>query len=374
MTYQMSLRRWDQVGSISRETGLYRALSERGLPVGYFTYGGPEEVHYRERIGAAAVLCNAGGWDVRIYRRLGLLIYLRKLRSFAVFKTNQTNGAVTAVQAGALARRPVIARSGYCLSLNNLRSQGPDHPNTLLAIETERRVYARSARVVVTTEDIADYVRDRYPFAARRVVVIPNAIDTELFAPDGTTAKDFDVAYVGRLHPEKNVETLLEAVQDLPLRVLIVGSGPQEDELRERFATVRASIAWRPRVPNEKLPNYLRRSRVFVMPSKYEGHPKAILEAMSCGVPVLGSDAPGIRELVRHDRLGWLSEDDAGAMRAAIQHLLEREELRERLGNAGREFILQNFSLATLADREAALIREVAEENLIPQRAARINR
>ena len=66
----------------------------------------------------------------------------------------------------------------------------------------------------------------------------------------------------------------------------------------------------------------LTKSTIFVLPSFYEGHPKALLEAMSCGAPVLGADSPGIRELIRHGNTGYLCGTDLRSIRVALEELL----------------------------------------------------
>lgn len=361
LTRNMSLQAWDRLGTLSRETAIYRALQERGFRFGVFSYGGPAELEYGDRLGAR-ILCNHKNLPPRLYEYVAPVLHWTSLRRFTVFKTNQTDGALLALRCARLVRRPLIARSGYCWSLTCSRREGINHPLTRHALSVERRVFTSAARVVVTTDSIADYIRQTVPAASERIAVIPNFVDTELFSPGPDEQKDFDVAYVGRLHPEKNPTALLEAVADLPLRVLIVGSGPQQKELTQKFSQTQARIEWRDRVSNEDLPDLLRRSKIFAMPSNYEGHSKAILEAMACGLPVLGADSPGVRDFVLHDRLGWIVKADAQGIKNGLRTLLDDPQKRQRLGVAARDFVLSNFSFEKIVDREEALLREVISQ------------
>src|SRR3546814_18364330 len=76
--------------------------------------------------------------------------------------------------------------------------------------------------------------------------------------------------------------------------------------------------------------------RIFVLPSSYEGHPKTLLEAMACGAAVIGTDVPGIREVIEDGRTGLLCAPTAAALRDAIERLLSDEPLRRRLGGHAR--------------------------------------
>jgi len=93
--------------------------------------------------------------------------------------------------------------------------------------------------------------------------------------------------------------------------------------------------------------------------SRYEGHPKSLLEAMSCGAAVLGADSPGIREQIIHGETGWLVKIDAESIRSGIQHLLANQALRVTLGRNARNFVQENYALDRIVSMEYALYREI---------------
>ena len=96
-----------------------------------------------------------------------------------------------------------------------------------------------------------------------------------------------------------------------------------------------------------------------MLPSLYEGHPKALLEAMACGVPVIAADSPGIREVIRHGETGYLCGTSPDAIRDAIEALRSDCALRGRLGVAARKYVVDHFSLDRIAELEYALLQEV---------------
>ena len=114
-------------------------------------------------------------------------------------------------------------------------------------------------------------------------------------------------------------------------------------------------------VPNSDMPRLLNSSEVFVLPSNYEGSPKALLEAMACGLPVIGTDVPGIREVIQHGVNGLLCEPNEYHIASAIVNLLSDLEVRRRLGHQARKDVLEKHSQSGVVKREAELIQRMLE-------------
>ena len=152
---------------------------------------------------------------------------------------------------------------------------------------------------------------------------------------------------VGRLHAQKAFEVLLGAfartsAPEKGWRLTILGEGPIRDQLTaeaERLGI--ADLVHMPGFVDDPFPFY-READVFVLPSRHEGMPNALLEAMSCGLPAIVSDAsPGPLELVRHEETGLaVPADDTGSLAQAIDRLIENPGLRQRIGEAGRRSAL----------------------------------
>src|SRR3546814_20581124 len=83
-------------------------------------------------------------------------------------------------------------------------------------------------------------------------------------------------------------------------------------------------------LPHQNLPEMINAGRIFVLPSSYEGHPKTLLEAMACGPAVIGTDVPGIREVIDDDRPGLLCTPTAAARRDPHERLLSAQQKRTR--------------------------------------------
>ncbi|MBI4799277.1 MAG: glycosyltransferase family 4 protein [Desulfarculus sp.] len=164
---------------------------------------------------------------------------------------------------------------------------------------------------------------------------------------------------MGRLHVEKNLEPLLLAMEGLKAELWLVGEGPLRPAL-EALAQERGLAArFLGRVANQELPALMRQATVCVLPSKGEHHPKALIEAMAAGAAVLGSDAPGIREIIAPEVSGLLSGLEAADIHQALGRLLGDEPLRARLGQAAREQMVADYSFARVLDLELCMLSEL---------------
>ena len=189
-----------------------------------------------------------------------------------------------------------------------------------------RALLRRAAAVICVSETLAAGVRA----AGVDAVVIPNGVRI----PDevGPAAEPPELLYVGRLSPEKNIDTLLEAVGDLNL--IVAGDGP----LRERVPNALGAV------PHAEVERLLERASVLIAPCEREGFGLAAAEAMAFGRPVVAAAGGALLDLVSDGETGLLVPPrDAAALRAAVERLLTDPQLRERLGSAGRAFARQRF-------------------------------
>jgi glycosyltransferase involved in cell wall biosynthesis len=174
---------------------------------------------------------------------------------------------------------------------------------------------------------------------AGKIFSPPNLYDPDDYAPDPSVAKDVDVLFVGNLVAVKRLDRLLEAVAILGdrhpgLRVSLVGDGVLRRELEGHAQ--RLGLAGRVRFegarPFEEVVRWLRRSRLMVMTSEMEGLPQAMIEAMSCGVPVVIAETGDVTTLARHGENAWIVRDHTPAAFAeAIDGLLGDAALYRRL-------------------------------------------
>ena len=357
-THDTSLRAWERSGMLEREVALYRKYIEKGMRVSFITYGRRDKQRYSKKLRGIDIHCNEFRLPLGLYTRLIPFLHGKVLRQSNVIKSNQTPGALAALAAARRYGKPMLARCGYMHSEFIANQHGADSPQARQALDDERKLFGEADAIEVTTPMMRDSIVERIPASAAKITVTPNYVDTETFAPR-KAEKEFDLLFIGRLNPQKNLESLLDALRGLKLKSVIIGSGPLENALKEKARGLDLDIDWKGNLPNTELPKYLNRSKIFILPSHYEGHPKTLIEAMAAGAAVIGANVPGIREVIRHGENGWLCGTDPGNIRAAITALIDSEQLRLELGRNARAFALDHYSLDTIAERELALLKRV---------------
>ena len=201
-----------------------------------------------------------------------------------------------------------------------------------------------------------------------KATVIHNGVDTtrRWHAADrqalGTPELAVIVTLVGRLTEQKGVDVLLMAVAMLKdlhdlMRVWIVGDGPLRGRLEEQAAGSHLGEVVQFLGDRSDVPSLLAASDIFVLPSRYEGLPMTLLEAMAAGLPCVATDVGGNGELVDHSVTGWLvAQENPRELANRLGVLIEDGALRRRLGRAAREKA-QRFDL----DRMVARTFEVYE-------------
>lgn len=287
------------------------------------------------------------------------LRHARAISGCGVLRVFQVTGTIPAVIAKRLLGVPFVTTYGFWYA-ELARSRA----TRVLRRAVERIGLRAAAAVIATTPELAADVRRRHPHAD--VQVIPNGVDTARFTPrarpPGTRPT---VMYAGRLSEEKNLDVLMEAAGKLasriPFRLVLVGDGARRAALAEQASTLRLPVAFRPFVDHREMPAVLGEADVFVLPSRTEGHPKILLEAMSSGVACVASAVSGNLAIVEDGRTGLLvAPGDAGALAEALERVLVDPDERRELGDRARAAVAARYDLGALVDREIALLHRVA--------------
>lgn len=164
----------------------------------------------------------------------------------------------------------------------------------------------------------------------------------------------FVVGYIGRLVNGKGLDVMLKSIaymgDSFEIKVALVGDGPLRDELED----MASSLGLQDRVKfygfQEKRLEFLKGFDLFVLPSLSEGIPRCLMEAMAAGVPVVASDIPGCRNLIRHDDTGLLfASEDSHSLAKAVLDLAGNPSKRLRLAANGGAFVRRQFSAERMA-------------------------
>jgi glycosyltransferase involved in cell wall biosynthesis len=278
-----------------------------------------------------------------------------------VVRVMQITGTIPAIITKILCGIPYVTTYGYRYS-DFLKIEKGRLFAFLVGI-VERLGLFFADRVIVTTPGLENHVSKLV--SKEKIVLIPNGVDTEEFAPKKTSkeSKKKTIMFVGRFEKQKNLFALIDAVSEIKgARLVFVGGGSLECELRERALNRGVELEMRDFVSHEMLPQTLNEADVFVLPSLIEGHPKILIEAMSCARPCVATDVKGNRDLIEDKKTGLLCKTDADSLKEKIEWLLKNPNEAQKQAAAAREFVKDNYEITRFLNRETELLLSLAKK------------
>ena len=230
----------------------------------------------------------------------------------------------------------------------------------------ERLLLRRADAVICPSAALADYLIDT-GVSRTRVHVIANgiALDDWPFSHRQRRGTVLNVLYAGRLSPEKNVASLLQACHTLTsqgrsVRLSLAGEGPDRQALGELTDELKLTDQVQWLGLRNDVANLLGQADVFVNPSSTEGMPNSVLEALACGTPVTATDVGATNELILHEKTGLLiPPNEPSAIADAIARIDDHPAIAQHMARAGRTHVQRNFTLTTRAAHVVALYRGV---------------
>lgn len=251
-------------------------------------------------------------------------------------------------------------------------------------------------QVLGCSESVTGQIQERFPQYAGHCATLPNGVDPHLFHPQPRQAGPSGPArllFVGRISPEKGLHTLIEAfariaAYDPGLTLELVGpqgsapyeymvglsndpnvtslarfyhglrrTSPYMQELQNAIPqSLRERVIFTGALPYEALPEHYRAAEILVNPSLSEAFGMSLVEAMSCGLPVVAAHTGGMREIISEGQTGtFFRPGDAAGLANALFQLLNDPQQGRRMGEAGRRRALECYSW----DRVAAELMQV---------------
>lgn len=234
-------------------------------------------------------------------------------------------------------------------------------PNCMIILQNEDDKATLRSEGITDSHDVA--------------LVKGSGVDTAVFAPSPETADSPLAVLASRLLWDKGVGEFAEAARilresGLQARFALVGEIDEENPAAVPAGKIeewrrQGVLEWWGR--REDMPEVFRQSHVVCLPSYREGLPKVLIEAASCGRPIVASDVPGCREIVRHGENGLLVPSrDARRLAEALRNLLTEPALRARMGEAGRRIAVSGFSDKKTAAETLSIYRRLLPEDRSP--------
>jgi glycosyltransferase involved in cell wall biosynthesis len=242
------------------------------------------------------------------------------------------------------------------------------------------RSLAQCAGVIIASRTEAQRVMQTYGLEVSKIARVMNPVDDSLWFPErrpetrdalGVPQDALLVVWHGRIDfPQKGIDVLLDAwgpvrsrVSDVPLHLLLIGSGPHDEALRERLRAMDdAAITWIDEYIGDRsqMRGFLSSADLYVFPSRGEGQPSAPLEAMACGLPVVAADANGVPDIFENGEASGgvvVPRGDPAALADAMVALLHDPARRQRLAMRAQARVADAFSLEAVGSGLAATLR-----------------
>lgn len=236
----------------------------------------------------------------------------------------------------------------------------------------ERYAFARAAHALACSHEAADIIR-AHGYRGALSIIPQTGVDPDVFAPrpDATQARQpFTVGYVGRLVREKGVDDLIDALVHLPahIQLHIVGGGAHADALRAHAHTagVAHRIHWSAPIASDQMATCMQSFDALVLPSRTtanwkEQFGRVLVEAMACGVPVIGSSSGEIPHVVADGGIIF-PEGDHAALATAIQTLAADPDTYAAYSKQARQRVLSHYTQQALAQRYYTIYQHMLTE------------
>ena len=305
------------------------------------------------------------GWFSSIMVLFRLFLYLREQRPTIIHSFLFRANILTRI-AGCLTGVPVI--------ISSTRVMGGEKGYYHLI---ERVTSFMVDRYIAVSGSVKRYIIQKSKVHDGKVSIIYNGVKVKNNSTSsmqnmkmyfGIEDEDNIIITVGRLHKQKGYSYLFHAIsmveKEMPrLKLLIIGEGEDENNLKDLaesldlnnkiiFAGLRYDV--------EKI---LPMTKIFILPSLWEGMPNVLLEAMAAGKPVIATEVGGVPEVVLHGKTGILvPPEDSDAIANAMRYLLQDELKAKKMGEAGRLRVEEHFTIAGMLERTEDLYQELLKE------------
>jgi glycosyltransferase involved in cell wall biosynthesis len=374
-TRGVSLELWLNQGLFDREKLAYEEHLKQGnlKKVYWITYGSEDfklssqlkkekKLHSNIVIIAMPKVFNIPKIGSYIYSLLIPFLYPKIFRDTDIFKTNQMDGSWSGLIAKWLYRKPLIVRTGYSIS-QLLCDKDPSSLKCKWFKFIEKYTYKYGDLAIVSSDHNREYIKEKYRINNQKILVLYNYVNLNIFVPKNEINKYSDrILYVGRLNLEKNLFSLVKAVSDINFVLDIYGEGDQiENQLKDFAIKNNARVNFFGVISNDQLPKIYNQYNYYILPSYHEGMPKTLIEAMASGCLCIGTDVPGINEIISDGVNGILARTTTSeSISKALKKAVNTNDKKILIHN-GISFIKERCALGPIAQKEFSIFRDLVD-------------
>ena len=306
------------------------------------------------------------------YLRLHLLSWVNSFNSFDLIHVHFGSTAhLIAVSPAILIRRKPLVITFHRGDLYDLPARG-------FVREILRYFYKLAKALIPVSHDLKEILIKQFSLPSEKIFVIDVGCDLSVFRPClplqkenakkvlGLPVDRFILLFVGNIIFRKGIDILFDALSSFKnifeMTIMIIGDGPDRKDLEAICLRkpLKGHIVWCGEKRNDELPKWYAAADAFVLPSRSEGTPTVMLEAMASGTPIIASKVGGIPEVISDGVNGLLFEPEKSEqLRACLEKLLGDRNLRQRLAESALNEVTEH-SLQRQVEKIAAIYRSIA--------------
>ncbi len=356
-TYGISLNDWKNSGILNKELTIYKKLyKNKDVNFTFITYGDKSDLSIldvKEKIQVLPVYQSRKFIKNKYLRFLdSLLIPFRlknQIKQADIYKTNQLLGAWVPIIAKLLYKKPLIVRTGYDLLTFSILNKKKKIKVLFYKLLT-RYSLSKCDLYIVSSKVDRDFLANKFAKFKYKIKVRPNWILNNV-QKGFSNRYDKKIISVGRLEEQKNFHELIESISGSDYEVVVYGAGSQKNMLENFAKEIGVSLEIKNPIDNDSLLKELNKYRAYITTSNFEGNPKAVLEAMSCGCVVIAKNNKNILEIIENNYNGFIFKNKNEVV-SILNDIISDKNKWDSYSNRSLGSVLKNNEINKILDDE----------------------
>lgn len=365
--FNYSLKTWFDSGSLDRETLFFNTVNKKEN-INYYllTYGTSQDLKILNSPNIK-VLPIFSKFKIKsktlilLYSIFYPIFFYKNFKNIDLIKVNQLSGSWVGIILKLLIKKPLYIRTGYDAFLFSKLDKKPQYKQLLFKLLTKISLVYSDLYSVTSKSDF-EFIVNNYNFDKSKLVLRRNwVVVSDNGDPDLFKNRYHKLISVGRLEDQKNYFLLIDAIKNTGIDLDIIGNGSLKLELQEYAKINNVNLKILGNLSNNETLNLLKKYKFFILPSKYEGNPKSLLEAMSSGCVVFASNIKNHYEIIDNNINGYLFDLESQNINLLLidKLTLAKEKEYELVVNEALKTIKNEYLLNILVNYEVEDINKL---------------
>ena len=372
LTYGYSLETWNESSALEREVKYFNLLSKNlGYKFFIITYGDESDLQYSDLFVCSEIIPlykYKKHFNSKLLNFFNSLTFPRKIKNIInedvhITKQNQLLGSWVSYIFKKITGSKFFIRTGYDMYFFSKAENKSYVKQKLYMMLTFFGLNSADLYSVTSRADY-DFLLKSFNFKKKKLKILRNWIEDSQIIK--TVNRNEKLISIGRLEYQKNYQFLVKELSGHDIPLTIYGSGSKREELLKLSKNLNVNLEIIDSISNSELINSLQNIKYFILPSHYEGNPKALLEAMSAGCIVFASNIKNHNEIINHRVNGFLFDLHKGSLNDVLSQVINnsnfnKEELESISKNAVKT-INDEYSISKIFNEEKNMLNNLVND------------